>query len=90
MNNQCRYCQVAVGQNHTPNCPIMDVNPEWAKKEWQTGYDRGFNDDFAPRRFLSHYSPHFQRGYQMGSDEIDRLVENAESDRYHGIGEREY
>lgn len=82
----CKYCgrlkiesaqDIIAGGVHADHCPTKDANPEWAMREWDRGYDRGFGDEFIHYQSLRYYSIHFQRGYGEGKDEIDRQIEAA-------------
>ncbi len=72
----CRYCGGSETA-HIPPCPELGGNVDSAKKEWQKGYDRGYNDEVIRSQSLSRYSPCFQLGYRKGKANIDAECDAA-------------
>lgn len=91
MNQQCcKYCNVADGQDHKNHCPTKDANPEWAMKEWQRGFDRGYADEFIKYWVLPGYPIPFRNGYRKGKDMVDAEVDAAWESRMSGHYSEEY
>lgn len=86
---KCQYCGV-VASEHRDHCPTKDANPEWAQKEWQKGLDRGWADEFIEYYVIGRYSPHFQRGFKRGKDEIQACIDSEWEYRMSGGGQEEY
>jgi hypothetical protein len=64
----CKYCggnEVA----HGSSCPTVAANG--SIKEWEKGYERGYNDDVIQNHSLSFYTHAFQIGYRKGKADID-------------------
>lgn len=83
--DQCTYCWDP-NSGHSEGCPVVDPV---LIDEWQRGHDYGFADNLIQWWQRRYYSKPFLLGWQVGKNEIDRLVERAYQSCY-GREEMEY
>ena len=86
--NRCKYCG-AENTAHESFCPTLDANPDWAKKQWELGFNVGFEDRHIPY-YWHKYSRPWIHGYEKGLGLVQDMVESAWENRMNGVGEREY
>ena len=79
ITSSCHYCGTT--DDHTDNCPQMapESDRAMALKEWQSGHDLGHTAECIFSYVLKNHTAWFRLGYKVAKDEIDQLVDAAET-----------
>ena len=79
-NERCDYCK-SYPSGHKEGCPVELGTPQ-AMAEWERGYTYGWEDNLIQWYDERYYSKSFIRGYYVGKNAIDTLVDKVAQRNY--------